>query len=306
MGNCTSEDIDTKNQKNKKKPNPNFKPIPDQYETLEEVQAALHKAGLETSSLVIGIDYTKSNVKQGKDSFNGKCLHFLEEDNYNPYQRVIHVMGRTLSGYNDDDEKLLCYGFGDKSTRDADAFPMYKDVYTQTWASNVAELQSIYTSITPQIILSGPTNYAPLIYKAIKACKGNESTRFRSVYHILIIIADGLVVNEQETIDAIIEASEYPLSIILVGVGDGPFDQAEEFDDGLPARQFDNFQFVHFDQVIRDAKKNGQNLDIAFAVNALMEIPDQFLAIKKLGLIGKEYPRPSANNNLTHPSAPHL
>lgn len=87
--------------------------------------------------------------------------------------------------------------------------------------------------------------------------------------------------SEEETIQSIVEASNYPLSIVVIGVGDGPWNVMNDLDEKLPARKFDNFQFVDFHEI----KANARNPQTAVAIEALSEIPEQYKAIKKLKLL---------------------
>ena len=250
-----------------------FYTIQDKYTSIDQVQAALRKCGLESSNLIIGVDYTKSNTWEGAKTFGGRCLHDISPTGMNPYQTVIDVMGRTLEAF-DDDKLIPAYGFGDASTSDKAVFPFFPN---EQPCVGVAQVLQRYNEITPQVRLSGPTSFAPLINKAI------EIVERTGQYHILIIIADGQVSSPKPTSNAIVKASNYPLSIIMVGVGDGPWDEMERYDDELPARKFDNFQFVNFYEVM--TKPRVENYDCEFAVAALQEIPEQFAAIKKLGYL---------------------
>jgi len=242
----------------------------DNYRDLEEVQNALRREGLESSNLIMGIDYTKSNTYTGKATFGNRCLHEISPARLNPYQEAIQIIGKTLEPF-DDDKLIPAFGFGDSTTADKRVFPFFHD----RPCYGFQEVLERYTEITPLLILSGPTSFAPLIYEAINIVKQQRA------YHILVIIADGAVTNTRETSQAIIDASHFALSIVMVGVGDGPWDLMEEFDDKLPERKFDNFQFVKFDHIMRKAR----NRETEFALAALMEIPPQFKAIKRLQLL---------------------
>ncbi|RLM62099.1 E3 ubiquitin-protein ligase RGLG2 [Panicum miliaceum] len=324
--------------------------IPDTFTSLDQVAAALRQQGLESSNLILGIDFTKSNEWTGKQSFGGQSLHRLG-DTPNPYEQAISIIGKTLAPF-DEDNLIPCFGFGDGELHDmanvATAmrapFDPIKDhnkltdsllvpapscavllldplVAATTHDYNVfsfhhdnspchgfEEVLACYRKIVPHLRLSGPTSFAPIVEAAVDIVD-----RSGGQYHDLVIVADGQVTRsvdtgdsdlspqEKRTVDSIVMASSYPLSIILVGVGDGPWEDMQKFDDKLPARDFDNFQFVNFTSIMARST-TAQQKESAFALAALMEVPIQYKATVELGILG----RSTGNAKRVMPAPPPL
>lgn len=180
----------------------------------------------------------------------------------------------------DDDNQIAAFGFGDKQSTSKSAFPFYTNrkeklffffagskfnLHAKGFCEGFQEVLTRYTELVPTLTFSGPTSFAPLIHTAIK-----QVSHTGGGYHILIIICDGEITPDtewlqctSETKRALVEASNYALSIIVVGVGDGPWDSMEEFDDELPDRKFDNFHFVDFHKTVTTGPQ--QYLDVNFS-----------------------------------------
>lgn len=145
---------------------PSFSFIPNQYESFAELTEALRGAGLESSNLIVGIDYTKSNQWSGNKTFSGRCLHEIS-DEPNQYQQSISLLAQTLEPF-DDDNLIPAFGFGDIGTRDHGIFSMRNSGEP---CEGFQQLLEQYALVTPSVALSGPTNFAPLIYEAINIVK---------------------------------------------------------------------------------------------------------------------------------------
>lgn len=100
-------------------------------------------------NIIIGIDFTASNEWKGRKTFNSQSLHkTLGNKIYNPYQKVISILGLTLqklvsatssqssssflgvgssaSTYSPSPFKIHCYGFGDSKTADTSVFSLFQ------------------------------------------------------------------------------------------------------------------------------------------------------------------------------------
>ncbi|PNX74251.1 E3 ubiquitin-protein ligase rglg2-like protein, partial [Trifolium pratense] len=194
---------------NSKKKSPNsdkYALIQDNFTSLEQVIAALGKYGLESSNLILGIDFTKSNEWTGQNSFNRRSLHAIG-NTPNPYEKAISIVGKTLAPFGHDN-LIPCFGFGDSTTHDQEVFSFHSD---HSPCHGFEEVLACYKKIVPNLKLSGPTSYAPVIEAAIDIVEKRHGQ-----FHILVIIADGQVTKkyddnglspqEEKTIKAIVDA----------------------------------------------------------------------------------------------------
>lgn len=54
--------------------------------------------------------------------------------------------------------------------------------------------------------------------------------RNSNVYTVLLLLTDGVIHDLKETSDSIVQASESPISIVIVGIGDEDFKNMEILD----------------------------------------------------------------------------
>jgi len=231
-------------------------------------------------SMVCCIDFTASNGAPTDPS----SLHYVDPRGQpNEYQSAISAVGTILEEY-DYDKQFPLYGFGgiiSGTSQVSHCFPMTFDP-NHVEVNRVTGILECYTNALQCVRLHGPTCFAPII-RAASALAQQADRDGKISYIVLLIITDGVIMDMDPTRDAIVDACNLPLSIIIVGVGNADFSAMEQLDgddealratDGRCASR-DIVQFVPFSKY--------KSMDISFlARDTLMEVPEQLTSYMRL------------------------
>ena len=260
----------------------NYSLIRDKISFLDYIKKGVRVA------LDIGIDFTGSNGHPNDKN----TLHCCRSDQTerNPYERAILSCANIMANY-DYDQLFPVYGFGAIINGEFEASMCFninfKDDPNIQFVDNIIKE---YHKCLRKITFSGPTCFAPIINKIISDIKKEEDIL---EYHVLMILTDGVINDFEETVDALVEGSFLPLSVIIIGIGDADFKKMEDLDgDDKPLisrygikRQRDLVQFVPFKRFEGDEKKLTEEV--------LDEIPRQIIEYYTLNFL---YPELIANN----------
>lgn len=220
-------------------------------------------------SLAVAIDFTASN---GDPRVPGTphYFHSAGSRHWNDYEKAIFAVGSILAKY-DSDNKFPVWGFGAKyNDRVRHCFQCGTDVEVE----GVQGIMDAYRGVfrTP-LRMSYPTKFTEVIKTAAGYAQHEQECAREDgylSYTILLILTAGNVEDVQETKEHLIDASNEPLSVVILGIGDADFQSMEFLDDFDPENEDgrDITKFVEF---------NDYRSYNALTEAVLDEIPDQLV-----------------------------
>nr|XP_009759291.1 PREDICTED: protein BONZAI 3-like isoform X2 [Nicotiana sylvestris] len=209
-------------------------------------------------SFMVAVDFTASN---GNPRDPGS-LHYIDPCGcLNAYQRAIMEVGDVIQFY-DSDKRFPAWGFGGRA---------YSGTVSHCF--NLAGSPGAFENFT----LSGPTLFGHVVNKAAEIAA--ESLKYNQrKYFVLLIITDGVLTDMQETKDALVRASDLPLSILIVGVGSADFTQMEILDADNGHRLESSTGRVATRDIVQFVPMREVHSGQISVVQALLEeLPGQFL-----------------------------
>lgn len=226
-------------------------------------------------NFMVAIDFTASNGNPRLPD----SLHYLDPSGrFNAYQRAISSVGEVLEFY-DTDKRFTAWGFGGRPI-DGPVSHCFNLNGSGSYAEveGISGIMSAYASALRNVALAGPTLFGQVINCAAQIADINAGQR---KYYVLLIITDGVITDLQETKDAIIRASDLPLSILIVGVGGADFKEMEilDADKGEPLES--STGRVATRDIVQFVPLRNLPSEETIAQSLLAELPMQFLSYMK-------------------------
>ncbi|XP_078433387.1 protein BONZAI 1-like [Wolffia australiana] len=226
-------------------------------------------------SFMVAVDFTASNGNPRLPD----SLHYIDPmGRPNAYHRAIKEVGEVLEFY-DIDKRFPAWGFGARPI-DGPVSHCF-NLNGSTSHSEVEGVQGVisaYFSALYNVSLAGPTLFGPVINIA-SALAGQAQSLGQQKYFVLLIITDGVVTDLQETIDAIVRASDLPLSILIVGVGGADFKEMEILDADKGVRLQSSAGRIASRDIVQFVPMADLERGEISAVHSLLaELPSQFLS----------------------------
>ncbi|OVA12550.1 C2 calcium-dependent membrane targeting [Macleaya cordata] len=224
-------------------------------------------------NFMVAVDFTASNGNPHLPT----SLHYIDPSGrLNAYQQAIFEVGEVVQFY-DSDKRFPAWGFGGRPINGVVSHCFNLNGSPSEFeVEGVNGIMSAYSSALHNVVLAGPTLFGKVIDRASQIA--SQSLHNQTKYFVLLIITDGVLTDLQESIDALVRASDLPLSILIVGVGGADFTQMEILDADKGKRlesstgriaTRDIVQFVPMREV-----QGGQ---ISIVQSLLEELPGQFL-----------------------------
>ncbi|KAK7337838.1 hypothetical protein VNO77_18425 [Canavalia gladiata] len=230
-------------------------------------------------NFMVAVDFTASNGNpQSSDS-----LHYIDlYGRLNSYQKAIMEVGDVIQFY-DSDRQFPAWGFGGKIP-DGTVSHCF-NLNGSSGGSEVVGVEGImdaYARAIRRVSLSGPTLFGPVINMAAQIAAQSLSSYNSTKYYVLLIITDGVVTDLQETINALVKASDLPLSILIVGIGSADFTSMEVLDaDNGRRLESSTGRIATRDIVQFVPMREVQSGQISVVQALLEELPQQFLTFMR-------------------------
>ena len=84
-----------------------------------------------------------------------------------------------------------------------------------------------YKTAINDITLNGPTYFEDVLKHKLDEIKDRINEK---IYHMILFLTDGAIHDMTETRKMVVEMSNYPVSIIIIGIGDADFQNMDVLD----------------------------------------------------------------------------